>query len=100
VMLFGFVIHPFVLLDAGSISSHQVRHQFLNLGFCFWRKILGRKELPHSETHCAECPEAITHTEVTTADRGNGAFPSGLLFLLTGERFAAQLKVGTRKSLR
>src|SRR5213082_703227 len=97
-MLFGFVIHPIQFLNTRSIGRHQIRNQRLDLGLCFRRKILRRKELAYAKAHCAECPEAVAHTEVTTTDRSNVPFPSRLLLLLTGERLPAQLKVAVVKA--
>src|SRR5690349_5180856 len=85
--------HPIELLDAGAIRSFQVSHKIFDLLFCLCWEILCGVKLADPEPHRSEGAKTISNEKIAATNRRDCAFPTRLLFFLTGKCFGMQLKV-------
>jgi hypothetical protein len=85
--LFRLRTHPIELFDPCAIRGFQISDKILDLLFCLCWKIFCGVKLTDSEAHRSECSETISNKKIAAADRCDRAFPTHLLFFLTGKCF-------------
>src|SRR5215475_2068820 len=98
--LFRLWAHPIELFDPCAVRGFQISDEVLDLLFCLRRKIFCGVKLTDAETHRSECSETISNKKIAAADGSDRAFPTRLLFFLTGKCFGVQFEVSIGERLR